>query len=72
MWQSKKTHTSFVKSFLHHEPEARSDPQTQESHKKTQQQPAPKKDRKGKNTAKDLIEASDLGGEEIFLKVLGI
>lgn len=75
MWQSKKGHTSFVKSFLHHEPEAdRQDSGLQLQREDPQQTPSKQEARKtqGKAFLKDLIDTTSRNDDEVFLKVLGI
>jgi hypothetical protein len=76
MWQSKKNHTSFVKSFLHHEPEAKSEGLKSklqfngEHHPKTNGKNGKAK-AKGKALLQDLMETPNLE-DDVFLKVLGI
>jgi hypothetical protein len=76
MWQSKKDHTSFVKSFLHHEPaEAETSNQVQAIPENKQGDIAVTgQGPKGKAGAiiHALINPSTLEEREIFLKVLGI
>ena len=73
MWQSKKDHTSFVKSFLHHEPESgsESEPSLEIQVENPNSISRLEKGRKAKaKSPKDLIDTSSY--EEVSLKVLGI
>jgi hypothetical protein len=75
MWQSKKDHTSFVKSFLHHEPGTET-PDDQKDREENKQEPPPKQQKARKNKADGLVKSffdlSSLEDDSVSLKVLGI
>lgn len=71
MWQSKKNHTSFVKSFLHHEPEAGSDPASRDGDRQENTKDKVSKDKAG-SVRKSFFDLSSLEDDSVSLKVLGI
>lgn len=78
MWQSKKSHTSFVKSFLHHGDSEREAPKKENLPREPRSKPSQNSKRakprrpKGSEFMKSFFDASSLGEESVSLQVLGI
>jgi hypothetical protein len=75
MWQSKKDHTSFVKSFLHHEADSGTK-QNPKSHQVNSPEQGPAHWKVQKTKAGEIVQkffqTSSLEDESVSLKVLGI